>query len=98
LASRELALEVPIHLPPHLQAHLLRVLDADGNYHRLGESTGRRSNFRLIAATNRPLSALKVDFAARFGLHIRVPTLAERREDVSLMTWYAMPSHGRCAS
>jgi two-component system nitrogen regulation response regulator GlnG/two-component system response regulator HydG len=72
-------------LPASLQAHLLRVLDAGGQYHRLGESGGRRSDFRLIAATNRPLSALKEDFAARFTLRVHVPSLAERREDIPLI-------------
>ncbi len=40
-------------LPPSLQAHLLRVLDG-GEYQRLGEAVSRRSDFRLVAATNRP--------------------------------------------
>jgi two-component system nitrogen regulation response regulator GlnG/two-component system response regulator HydG len=72
-------------LPIDLQAHLLRVLDAGGQYHRLGESAARSSDFRLIAATNRPLSALKDDFAARFPLRIHVPSLDARREDVPLL-------------
>ena len=38
-------------LPSELQAHLLRVLDAGGEYQRLGESRVRRSDFRLLAAT-----------------------------------------------
>jgi two-component system nitrogen regulation response regulator GlnG/two-component system response regulator HydG len=72
-------------LPHSLQAHLLRVMDAGGHYHRLGESSARRSDVRFIAATNRPLSALKEDFGARFALHVHVPPLAERREDVPLL-------------
>ena len=36
------------------QAHLLRVLDEGGQYHRLGETRPRVSDLRLIAATNRP--------------------------------------------
>src|SRR5690606_19698099 len=40
-------------LPESHQAHLLRVLDGGGCYQRLGESTERVSDFRLIAATNR---------------------------------------------
>jgi two-component system nitrogen regulation response regulator GlnG/two-component system response regulator HydG len=71
--------------PTSLQAHLLRVLDAGGEYHRLGEATPRRSDFRLVAATNRPLSALKEDFAARFALRVRVPSLDERRDDIPLI-------------
>src|SRR5690348_15490748 len=45
-------------LPSSSQAHLLRVLD-DGEYHRLGDGLARRSDFRLVAATNRDVSSLK---------------------------------------
>lgn len=72
-------------LPPALQAHLLRVLDRDGEHQRLGESRVRRADLRLIAATNRPLDALKHDFAARFAARVRVPGLDERREDIPLL-------------
>ncbi len=72
-------------LPETAQAHLLRVLDADGEYQRLGDSRVRRSSFRLIAATNRPLSELKHDFLARFVHRIEVPGLDERREDIALL-------------
>lgn len=71
-------------LPPTHQAHLLRVLDRAGEYHRLGESRERRSNFRMIGLTNRPLSALKEDFLARFPLRVEVPDLNQRRADVTL--------------
>jgi DNA-binding NtrC family response regulator len=66
------------------QAHLLRVMD-QGDYQRLGEAKQRRSDFRLIAATNREPSALKQDFAARFPLRVRLPGLNERLEDVPLL-------------
>ena len=72
-------------LPLASQAHLLRVLDGGGQYHRLGEASSRRSDFRLIAATNRPLSALKADLAARFAVQVAVPPLAARREDIPLL-------------
>jgi two-component system nitrogen regulation response regulator GlnG/two-component system response regulator HydG len=72
-------------LPEKLQVHLLRVLDQDGEYQRLGEARTRRSSFRLVAATNRPLSSLKHDLLARFVHRITVPTLDERREDVPLV-------------
>ena len=71
-------------LPEGVQAHLLRVLDA-GDYQRLGDATPRRSDFRLVAATNRSISALKEDVAARFLLRVRVPDLNERREDIPLI-------------
>lgn len=72
-------------LPERSQVHLLRVLDDDGEYHRLGEAQARRSSVRLVAATNRPLDALKHDFLARFTHRIVLPGLAERRDDVPLL-------------
>src|SRR5262249_51707936 len=56
-------------LPVSLHAHLLRVLDG-GEYTRLGEARPRRSDFRLIGATNRPESALKHDVLARLTFRI----------------------------
>ena len=71
-------------LPTALQAHLLRVLDA-GEYQRLGESRTRRSNFRLIGATNRPPSTLKHDLLARLEFRVELPGLGARRSDIPLM-------------
>jgi two-component system, NtrC family, response regulator HydG len=71
-------------LPHAVQAHLLRVLDS-GEYQRLGESKARASRFRLIGATNRPFSQLRSDFAARFSLHVELPGLDQRREDIPLL-------------
>jgi two-component system nitrogen regulation response regulator GlnG/two-component system response regulator HydG len=71
-------------LSPDAQTHLLRALDS-GEYQRLGEATVRRSRFRLVAATNRPESALRTDLLARFDFRIHVPELAERREDLPLI-------------
>jgi len=71
-------------LAPSAQAHLLRVLDG-GEYQRLGESRMRVSTFRLIAATNRPLSVLKDDVLARLAFRIDVADLNARKEDVPLL-------------
>jgi transcriptional regulator with AAA-type ATPase domain len=71
-------------LPHALQAHLLRVLDA-GEYQRLGEARARRSNVRLIAATNRAPYELKHDLLARLRLRIATPGLDQRREDIPLI-------------
>lgn len=68
-----------------LQSHLLRLLD-DGEYQRLGESTPRRVDLRLITATNRPESYLKHDILARLKLRVQVPDLNVRREDIPLLT------------
>lgn len=77
-------------LPTELQAHLLRVLDGEGEYQRLGESSVRRSRFRLVAATNRPLGALKHDFAARIASRVELPPLALRREDIPLLVRHTL--------
>jgi two-component system nitrogen regulation response regulator GlnG/two-component system response regulator HydG len=66
-------------------AHLLRVLDADGEYQRLGETATRRSQFRLIAATNRDPTEIKHDLLARLTIRVEIPPLAERREDIPLL-------------
>jgi DNA-binding NtrC family response regulator len=67
-----------------MQAHLLRVLDS-GEYARLGEAVARRSDFRLIAATNRPPQALKEDVLARLPLRLELPGLDQRRADIPLI-------------
>ncbi|MBW2257875.1 MAG: sigma 54-interacting transcriptional regulator, partial [Deltaproteobacteria bacterium] len=76
-------------LPAELQAHLLRVLD-DGEYQRLGEAHTRRSDFRLIAATNRPTIQLKQDFGARLQMHVELPDLNVRREDIPLLAQHVL--------
>ena len=65
-----------------MHAHLLRVLDSGGEYQCLGDAATPRSNFRLVAATNRPLDSLEHDFQARFTHRIVVPGLHERRDDL----------------
>lgn len=82
-------------LPPEQQAHLLRVLDRDGEYQRLGDGRVRRSTFRLVAATNRDPRSLKHDFAARMTLRIDVPSLAERREDIPLLAAHLLERAAR---
>jgi DNA-binding NtrC family response regulator len=72
-------------LPHDLQAHLLRVLDSGGEYQRLGDATARRADLRVVAATNRPESALKHDLAARLPLRLFVHGLADAREDIPLI-------------
>ena len=77
-------------LPPGLQAHLLRVLDAGGEYQRLGSSRTRRSDLRFIGATNRPVESLKHDLAARLTLRLAVPGLDARREDIPLLAGHLL--------
>ncbi len=77
-------------LTPELQAHLLRLLDAGGEYHRLGEATARRADLRIVAATNRRPDELKPDFAARFAVRVTVPGLSERSEDIPLLVHHIL--------
>ena len=82
-------------LPERCQVHLLRVLDADGEYQRLGESKARRSSFKLVAATNRPAAALKHDFLARFVHRIEISGIDQRREDIPLLVNHLLDNAAR---
>jgi DNA-binding NtrC family response regulator len=75
-----------------VQARLLRVLD-DGEYQSLGDAHARRAAFRLVAASNRPQSALKPDLLARFRFRIELPDLNARREDIPLLVRHLLVSH-----
>ncbi|WP_437971036.1 sigma 54-interacting transcriptional regulator [Sorangium sp. So ce260] len=77
-------------LPSSIHANLLRVLDADGEYQRLGETTPRRADFRLLAATNRPPDALKYDLLARMTLRVTVTGIEERIDDIPLFVRYLL--------
>lgn len=72
-------------LPAEMQAHLLRVLDSEGSYQRLGEDRPQRADIRLVAATNRDPEQLRPDFLARLTLRITIPGLNERREDIPIL-------------
>ena len=76
------------NLPLAGQSKLLRVLQT-GEYERLGSNTTRRSNVRIVAATNLPLRDARREGRFREDLYYRisvielaVPPLAERRDDV----------------
>ena len=81
-------------LPLAQQTRLLRVLDA-GEYQRLGESTLQRSDVRVVAATNRALSELRQDVAARFSFLVRTPSLATRVEDIPLIVRHLLKQVAR---
>lgn len=75
-------------MPLSCQAKVLRFLE-DRTFHRLGESTPRRVDVRLVAATNQNLPELVERGGFRRDLYYRlaqipidIPPLRERQEDV----------------
>jgi DNA-binding NtrC family response regulator len=75
-------------MDPGVQTQLLKVIEEKG-YRRLGDTTLRRSDFRLICATSRDLEEgvragrFRLDLLHRINLlHLRLPPLRERREDI----------------
>jgi transcriptional regulator with GAF, ATPase, and Fis domain len=79
-----------------LQTKLLRVLQ-EGELERIGSSTTRTVDVRVIAASNRNLQKAIRDERFRSDLYFRlavfpieVPPVRERREDVPLLVWHIM--------
>jgi DNA-binding NtrC family response regulator len=81
-------------LPPGVQTRLLRVMD-EGEYHRLGEAKARRSDLRILAATNRPADHIKHDVLARLKVRLTVPDLNARREDIPLIVAHLLRRHAK---
>lgn len=81
-------------LPTGVQVKLLRVLE-QGDYCRVGEVAPRKCDVRILAATNCDLSKavkegrFREDLYYRLnGLHIHLPPLRERTEDISMLCQY----------
>jgi DNA-binding NtrC family response regulator len=75
-------------MPPELQTRFLRVLQ-EREYRPLGSTQTLKSDFRVIAATNRPISRalsenrLRADLYYRLNtFQIEIPPLRERKEDI----------------
>jgi len=78
-------------LDPRSQVKLLRVLQ-DRTYEAVGQSTTRTLDVRVISATNRDLRSAVADGSFREDLlyrinliALRLPSLAERRQDIPLL-------------
>lgn len=83
-------------MPADVQVKLLRVLQ-DGSFQRVGGNELRRSNFRLISASNRNFEAMIADGTFRLdlfyrigGVTIRMPSLHERLEDIPQLAELAL--------
>jgi DNA-binding NtrC family response regulator len=83
-------------LPLELQSRLLRVLDK-GEYNRVGETEARRTDVRVISATNRDLDTMvkegkfRADLFYRLrGAHIVLAPLRERKEDIAPLVRHFM--------
>lgn len=78
-------------MPIEIQAKLLRTLQ-DGSFHRIGGDASQKSDFRLIAASNRDFRGMidsgrfRLDLFYRISaVTLRVPPLRERLEDIALL-------------
>ena len=81
-------------MPLELQAKLLRVLETN-EFIPIGDTTPKKSNFRLIAATNRDLKAESEAHRFRSDLYFRlnifeinIPPLRERVKDIASLVHY----------
>lgn len=79
-------------MPAEAQTRLLRVL-SDGEFYRVGGHQPLKANVRIIAATHQNLELLVAENRFREDLYhrlnvirIHIPTLAERREDIPVLT------------
>ncbi len=87
------------NIPMSQQAKILRVLET-GELERVGSSRTYRVNVRLVSATNADLPAevaagkFRQDLLFRLNtIHIHLPPLRERREDIALLAQHFLKGH-----
>jgi transcriptional regulator with PAS, ATPase and Fis domain len=87
-----------------MQVKLLRVLQ-DGTFTPVGSSQVRKSNVRVIAATNRDLAKMVKDGTFREDLFYRlnvinvtVPPLRDRRDDIKLLCDHFLAAYAKHSS
>jgi formate hydrogenlyase transcriptional activator len=88
-------------LAPDVQVKFLRVLQ-EGEFERVGSSRTKKVDVRIIAATHRDLEAAVAEGSFRADLYyrlsvypIRLPSLAERIEDIPRLVWFFIHRHQR---
>jgi two-component system, NtrC family, response regulator HupR/HoxA len=88
-------------MSPSLQVKVLRVLQ-EGTFNRVGDTETRKVDVRILAATNRDLSAMVKDGLFREDLFYRVnvinvvlPSLRDRRDDVPVLIDHFLARHRR---
>jgi DNA-binding NtrC family response regulator len=87
------------NVPLSQQQKLLRVLER-GEFERLGSSTTRKADVRLISATNADIDAevtagrFRQDLLFRLNtVEIRLPPLRDRREDIPVLASHFLAIH-----
>lgn len=87
------------NIPMSQQAKILRTLET-GEFERVGSSKTYRANVRLISATNADLQEqvaagkFRQDLLFRLNtIHIHLPPLRERREDIELLAAFFLKGH-----
>ena len=87
------------NIPLSQQAKILRTLET-GEFERVGSSRTYRANVRLISATNADVQQQVADGKFRQDLlfrlntiHLHLPPLRERREDIELLAQYFLKLH-----